>query len=184
MMQHALPFFFAMFLDHGFFLFFGLQVHAHTNGVSLGMKLRTDHIIIKANSHNSPFIGHMWPVLFNTKNLGAHFLKYVMVRLYHLVIAAVNAIEWIFQTRKYRLIISTLKHMNREHAKGSRAALTNDTNIIMTTGQLERMTNEQHIFLLFIGWVIVPAFHFIKPAEIIFFPFGITGFKRRTGPAT
>src|SRR5688572_4172890 len=46
------------------------------------------------------------------------------------------------------------------------------------------MTNEQYIFLLFIGRIIIPSFYFTEPAKIRFVPICIPAFQRRTRPAT
>ena len=63
--DHGLPFFQAVVINHRFFLFFCLQMQAHTYGIGFGMKLGADHAIIEADGHHRSFEGNMRPFFFN-----------------------------------------------------------------------------------------------------------------------
>ena len=52
--------------NDGLFLFFSLQMQAHTYGISFGMKLCANHVVIKPNGHDGPFERYMRPVFFNS----------------------------------------------------------------------------------------------------------------------
>ena len=91
--DHRFPFFISMAFDDRFFLFFSLQVHAHTNGIGFRMELCADHVIRKTDGHDGPFKRYMRPFFFNTKYPSTHFPQPVMIRLDDLVVPAVHTIK-------------------------------------------------------------------------------------------
>ena len=103
--QHALQFGFAVVFDHRFSFVFSLQVEAHTGGIRFRVKLCTDHIFIKPQSHNRSFIRNMRSAFFDAKQGSTHFIQQVMVGLNDLVIPAVNCIKRIQKPFKNGLII-------------------------------------------------------------------------------
>ena len=90
LLNHTLPFRKTMVGNDGLFFIIPLQVHGHAGSVCFRMKLCANHIFIKTNGHQRPFIRHMRPFFFDAKNAGTHLLETVAVGLYHLEIAAVN----------------------------------------------------------------------------------------------
>jgi hypothetical protein len=72
--QHAYELFFTIALDDGLFFLFGLQIHTHAWRIGFGMKLRSDHIFIKADAHDGSFVWHVWPAFFYAKDPRAHFI--------------------------------------------------------------------------------------------------------------
>src|SRR5450432_3057999 len=123
------------------------------------MKLRTNHVFIKAHCHQRPFIGNMRPFFFYTKNAGAHLPETVVVGLYYLVIAAVNRKKRILQTSKYRFFFCIRQNMYWKNAKGSRISFGNMRNIIMPACQLVGMADKKYKFLLQVGLIVIPFFN-------------------------
>ena len=150
-----------MAFDDHFFPLFGLEVKAHTNGVRFGMKLRTDHIVRKADGHDGAFKRYMRPVFFNTQYLAAKVPQAVVVRLYHLVIPTVYRIKWIVQAFKGHLVLTFYQHMHGEYAKCGRLSLGNLADLEMPAGQLEGVADEKDMFLLQVGRIVVPFNHLL-----------------------
>src|SRR6266487_4022856 len=117
MLDHAFPFLLTIIFYHRFLFILTLQVHAHTNSISLRMKLCADKIIIKPNAHDGSFIRHMKSFFFNGENVCTKFFNAVMIWFYNLVIAAVNSIKWIMQIFKNNFIKAVMHQVYREDAE-------------------------------------------------------------------
>src|SRR5258706_7535050 len=119
MVDHAFPFFFAVIFNHCFLFILTLKMYGHAYGIRLGMKLCSDEIIIKANSHNGSFkVSYMRPLFFNCQYLYTQLVYAIVIRFYYLVIAAVNCIKRIFHSFKNNFIMAFIGHVNRGNTKG------------------------------------------------------------------
>ena len=163
-LQHTVELIDAMAFDDGLALFFCAQVHAHTGGIGLGVKLGADHIIIEPEAHNGPLVGHMGAALFDAEDAGAHLIKAVEIGLYDLVVAAVHSIEGISEALEYGLFGTGLEHVDGEDTECGGAALAYEAYIEVAAGELEGMADEEDVLLAGVGGVIVPADHTIEPA--------------------
>ena len=122
--HHASPFFFTVVFNNRLLFFLCLKVHAHTDGVSFGMELRTHHVWIEADAHKCLLIGNMRPVFFNAKDLCPHTVQGFKCRSGYLVVATVNNIERIFQSGENRILLPLQCNMNGEYTKGRRFFFT------------------------------------------------------------
>ena len=95
LLNHGLPFFLAMVFNHSFFLVIPLQIHAHSLGIGLRMKLCSHHIGIKPNGHDGPFQGYMGPLFLNAKQFSTNILHPIQLGLDDLEVAAVHNIKGI-----------------------------------------------------------------------------------------
>ena len=118
MLNHAFPFFFTIIFNHCFLFLLTVKIYGHTCCISFGMKLRTNKIIIKANSHNSSFkVSYMRPLFFNCQYLYTQLVYAIVIWFYYLVIAAVNCIKRIFHTVKNMFNRAIICHVNRKCSK-------------------------------------------------------------------
>ena len=97
LIDHAFPFFFAVFGDDGLFPVVPLQVHAHAGGVGFGVELGADHVFGKADGHDGSFQWDMGAFLFDGEDLCAHVGSRCVIGLDDLVVAAVDGEEGVGQ---------------------------------------------------------------------------------------
>lgn len=103
--NHRLPFFYAIVFYYRFFLFFGLQMKRHTYCIRFRMKLRSNHVFIKPDGHYCSFKWNMWPRFFYRKNSSAHLFYGILVWLNYLKIPAIYRVKRIFQSFKNGFIL-------------------------------------------------------------------------------
>ena len=149
LIDHRFPLFITIIFNHDFLFFFVMQPDQHTRRVGFGMKLCTDKIFRKADSHDCPFVRNMWPLFFNAKNVCAQFLQPCVIGLYQLIIAAVNCVKWIRHSFKNRLSFPGFQKVNRKNTKSSRLPFGKLAHSKMPAGQLVGMTDKKDVFFLF-----------------------------------
>src|SRR5664279_2590376 len=120
----------------------------------------------------------MGSFFFDGEHMGALFFHISPVFLDHLIIPAVHSIKWIAQAMENRLMFSFSFHMHWENPESGRFPFSYFARFKKTTGELERMTNEQHVLLIgFTGYFVV--FHQpMEPIHVFGIPGNAFGFQR------
>src|SRR5690606_28506760 len=108
---------FSMIGDNSIPFFFSFEMACHAFSIGFRMKLCSDHVFIEPDAHYCSFIRNMRTFFLDTKQCPTHFSDQIVVWLDHLVIAAVNRIEWIREAFKNRFCLPVFQHMYREYTE-------------------------------------------------------------------
>ena len=183
LVDHALPFFFTVFIDDDMFPVVAPEVHAHSDGIGFGVELGADHGIGEANGHDRSFERDVGSFFLDGEDAAAHVGYALVVGLDHLEAATVDCVEGVLQAGENGFFGGAFEEVYGENAKCGGAAAGDFGDGVMAADKLEGVADEEDLFPRRGICLAIVCFNLGEPVQPGFFPGAAQGIEWAAGTA-